>query len=281
MRTLRDVGVILTGATGGIGAALALELATAGAQVLAIGRSSRSLAALSERCVGSGRPGRLVPLAADITDDGDRQRIVAAARQLPRPSVLIHAAGGSAFGLFEDGTQAADEALFSVNLLAPVALTRMLLPLLEAQDDAAVVAIGSTFGSIGFPGFSTYSASKFALRGLFEALAREYADRPLRFQWLSPRATDTSFNSPAVQALNHELATPVDAPERVARQLLDAIVAGRARQQLGWPEKLFARINGVLPTLVDRGLRGKLAAIRRHARHTSVPSTSESAHDPV
>jgi hypothetical protein len=57
-----------------------------------------------------------------------------------------------------------------------------------------------------------------------------------------------------------------DDPDDVAEQLVAAIASGRPRLQLGWPEKLFARINGVLPGLVDRNLRSQLAIVRRHAR---------------
>lgn len=262
---LHDIDAVLTGASGGIGAALAAELCGAGARVLAIGRRDDPLQALLRRWGGA----RVRPLVADITCAADRERIHAAVRELARPRLLIHAAATGAFGLFAEATDAESASLFDTNVLAPIALTRRLLPLLETQPEATVVAIGSTFGSIGYPGFASYSASKFALRGLFEALSREYADRPLRFQWLAPRATDTGFNSSAVQALNRALGTAVDPAEAVARQLLRAIRRGDPRRQLGWPERLFVRLNGVLPGLVDRGLRPALSTVRLHATPVS------------
>lgn len=266
---LRDIDVVLTGASGGIGAALAEGFCAAGARVLAIGRREAALVALVQRCAAD----RITPLAADITCAADRERIHAAASALLRPRLLVHAAAAGAFGLFADATDAEAAALFDTNVLAPIALTRRLLPLLEAQPAAAVVAIGSTFGSIGYPGFAAYSASKFALRGLFEALSREYADRPLAFQWLAPRATDTGFNPPAVQALNRALGSAVDRPDAVAQQLLQMIRAGQRRRQLGWPERLFVRLNGLLPGLVDRGLRNALPKVRQHAAPTISPLT--------
>lgn len=99
-----------------------------------------------------------------------------------------------------------------------------------------------------------------------EGLAREYADSDLRFQYLSPRATRTAFNTPAVEAMNREMKVAQDDPAAVAAQLVDAIAAGRRRLQIGWPEKLFARLNGALPGLVDRSLRAQLSIVRRHAR---------------
>lgn len=99
-----------------------------------------------------------------------------------------------------------------------------------------------------------------------EGLAREYADTPLRFQYLSPRATRTAFNTPQVEAMNREMKVAQDDPADVAAQLVAAIASGRRRMQIGWPEKLFARINGALPGLVDRNLAAQLPIVRRHAR---------------
>lgn len=262
---LSGSSAIVTGASGGIGSALVDELTAAGVDVLAVSRHPRPGSRLREG-VTDGQ-GRRIPCAADITSSLDRQRLLREARALSRPpALLVHAAASPGFALLEDTSDELAERLFRTHVLAPLALTRDLLPLLAEQPRAAVVAVGSTFGSIGFPGFAAYSASKFALRGLFEALGREHADGAVRFQWLSPRATATAFNSPQVVALNEALKVSVDDPRAVARQLLQAIQGGRRRLQIGWPEKLFVRINGLLPALVDRALAGQLAAVRQHAR---------------
>jgi short-subunit dehydrogenase len=262
MSALRDRAVALTGATGGIGSALCAALVEAGATVHAIGRDHRRLGALA-----AAHPGRVLPLAADLSTPAGVQRacaLLAAAR--PEPSVLVLGAAVSRFGMFEDLDSADLAAMVETNLLAPMRLVHALLPRLARACDPAVVAIGSTFGSIGFPGFAAYSATKFGLRGFIEALAREHADGPVRFQYLSPRATRTPINPPAVDAMNAELGTAVDEPAAVARQLVAAIVRGDRRRQLGFPEKLFARLNGALPGLVDRALAKQLPAVRRHAR---------------
>lgn len=255
--------VILTGAAGGIGSALALELCAEGADVLAIGRRAGALDQLRQRCAG--RPGQLRPLAADITRAIDRQRIVETARSCRAPSVLVHGAACSAFGLFADSDEAERERLMQTNVLAPMALTQALLPLLLAQAAPAVVAIGSTFGSLAHPGFAAYSASKFALRGFIEALGREHADTALAAFWIAPRATATGFNSPAVDALNAQLGTRVDSAETAAAGILQALKHDRHRRQLGFPEKLFAWLNSAFPALIDRGLRGALPVVRAHA----------------
>ena len=250
--------VVLTGASGGIGAALCEALLAEGATVLAVARRAAPLATLRQRLANP----RLDTASCDITVPEQRAQLAAESARRGGCDLLIHAAGSGGFGLFASDRHDT-AAMLEANLLAPIELTRGFLPQLEASADAAVVAIGSTFGSIGFPGFADYSASKFALRGWIEAMGREYADRPLRFQWLSPRATDTDFNPAAVQALNHQLETAVDSPSVVAAQVVRAIARGSRRMQVGWPEKLFVRLNGLLPELVDRALVGKLAAVRR------------------
>lgn len=273
MISLRGRTVVLTGASGGIGAALAAALVQAGATVLAVGRDPVKLNTLVHRH----RAGAVVPVTADLCTAAGRAAVVAQASSMS-PSLLVLAHAQGAFGLFEDESDAGLSALVQTNLVAPMQLIRGLLPALQAQPDAAVVAVGSTFGALAFPGFAAYSASKFGLRGLIEALGREHAGGSVRFQYLSPRATRTAFNTPAVDALNAELGTAQDEPADVAAQLLDAIRRGDRRRQLGWPEKLFARLNGAFPALIDRALSGQLPIVRRHAR-AAIPVALEKTHE--
>ncbi|OHE84176.1 MAG: short chain dehydrogenase [Lysobacterales bacterium RIFOXYD1_FULL_69_11] len=269
--------VILTGASGGIGEPLFAALTDAGAHVLAVGRNEVRLRELAQYVPA----GALHRVVADVATAEGRARVLQAAHAMrPLPSVLVLGHAQSAFGLFQEQDPDAMARLLQTNLVAPMLLIRMLLPVLQTHDRAAVAVLGSTFGSLAFPGFAAYSASKFGLRGLTEALAREYADTPVRFQYLSPRATRTPFNTPAVDALNAELKTPSDDPAEVARQLVGALQRGTSRLQIGWPEKLFARLNGLLPGLVDRSLRTQLPAVRRHAHLPSHPLPEIPRHEP-
>ncbi|PZQ29995.1 MAG: short chain dehydrogenase [Stenotrophomonas acidaminiphila] len=263
--------VMVTGASGGIGAPLCAALVAAGAQVLAVGRDEARLQHVAQALP----TGRVTCVAADVSTPAGRERLLQAARAAqPTPSVLVLAHAQAAFGLFDEQSPDAMAQLMHTNLVAPMLILHGMLPVLLAHASASVVVVGSTFGSLAFPGFAAYSASKFGLRGLTEALAREYADTPLRFQYLSPRATRTPFNTAAVDALNAELKVASDAPGEVARQLVAAIAQGTSRLQVGWPEKLFARLNGLAPGLVDRNLRASLPIVRRHARRPR-PSTAE------
>lgn len=263
---LTGTSVLLTGASGGIGEALCEVLAGQGIDVIAVGRDAPKLARLAARPQALGN-GRIVPVTADIARAPGRQAVLQAAAAAPSPlRCVIHNAGLSRFALHAELDEAAIEAQLQVNLLAPMLLTRALLEPLLREPEAVLVGIGSTYGSIGYPGYASYCASKFGLRGFLEALAREHADSTLRVLHVAPRATRTGMNPAAVDALNLELGTAVDEPMLVARKVVAAIRSGRRRLQLGWPEKLYARVNGALPALVDRSIARQLPQIRRHAR---------------
>lgn len=267
--------IIVTGASGGIGVALCHALVQAGASVMAVGRNRSRLIALATELPA----GRLQTVVADLSTPTGRLHLITAVRQADvSPSILVLGHAQNAFGLFEDQPLEELEYLLQTNLIGSAMLIQSLLPVLRRHKQASVVAIGSTFGSIGFPGFATYSASKFGLRGLMEALSREYDGTGLSFQYLSPRATRTAFNTPAIDALNAELKVGSDTPVTVASALVRSIVRGDRRRQIGWPEKLFARINGMFPALVDRSLRAQLPVIRHHASQAQ-PIQEDTSHE--
>lgn len=257
---LPDCVAVLTGASGGIGLGLADQLCSAGARVLAVSRQKGKLAELMARY-----PQQLYWQQADLRSAEGRRDVLEAARALGYCNLLINAAGVNRFALLEQLDEAALDELFDLNVKAAIQLTRLFLPLLREQPSALVVNVGSIYGSIGYPGYATYCASKFALRGFSEALRRELADTSVNVLYAAPRTTRTAMNSSAAQALNQALKVGVDDPQDVARAVLDAVQAERSELYLGWPEKLFVRLNGMLPGVVDRALRKQLPLIRRYS----------------
>jgi short-subunit dehydrogenase len=256
--------VLITGGAGGIGRALARELLDAGASVLLVGRSASALADAA-RTLGADST-RVGTLVADLATDTDRARLAAyAASWNGGVDVLVNNAGVSHFGLFADATAENVEQTLAVNLLAPMLLARALLPTLARRPQAAIVNVGSVFGSIGYPGNAAYSAAKFGLRGFSEALRRELAGSTVRVLHVAPRATRTAINSRAVEALNLELGVATDAPETVAAWIRECIEIELADGAFGWPERLFVKLNALLPRLVDGALRKQLPAIQRYA----------------
>jgi short-subunit dehydrogenase len=178
---------------------------------------------------------------------------------------VVQAAGLNRFGLVEQQDDEAIAAQVALNLVAPMLLTRRLLPLLRERPRALLLFVGSTFGAIGYPGFAPYSATKFGLRGFAEALRRELADGPVRVLYLAPRATRTAMNAGAVVEMNRALRVAMDPPAQVAAAIVQALRDESPERHLGWPERFFARLNRLLPRVVDRALRGQLATIQRFA----------------
>lgn len=255
---LSEARVVLTGASGGIGLAIATVLCASGARVLAVARHRQPLEALLEQY-----PHNLCWIGADLTLSAERAEVLAEARSIGGINLLINAAGVNQFAMLEQLADSEIDAMLALNIGAPICLTRILLPLLKQASSAMVVNVGSTYGSIGYPGYASYCASKFALRGFSEALRRELADTRVSVLYVAPRATRTSMNSPAAQALNDALKASVDDPQTVAAAVIHAIAGDRRDLYLGWPERFFVRLNSLLPNLVDRGLRKQLPLIRR------------------
>lgn len=272
---IADRRVLLTGGAGGIGAAIAAELLAGGASVLLVGRNAESLRSAAARLAVPA--GRVATFAADVALEADRERLVEfASNWRGGVDLLINNAGLNDFAWLEQQSAAMIDRLLEVNVHGPIQLCRALLPLLSRQPAADIVNVGSVFGSIGYPGQAVYSASKFALRGFSEALRRELAPTHVRVHYLAPRATRTAMNAGAVDRLNAELGAAMDEPAVVAAALRRMLERNTPFAVLGWPEKLFARINAVLPGVVDGALRRQLPLIHRHA--TGALSDARSCH---
>lgn len=262
--------ILITGATGGIGRHAASAFLAAGARVLL---SARQPQALSDFAVALRRrhpeaAADLPWVAADLRQPQDLKRLADNAASWGC-NVVVHAAGAPAFGPLEAQDPLRIAGALQANLVAPMLLTRALLPHLKRQARAQVLCVGSVLGAIGLPGYSVYSASKFGLRGFAQALRRELAATSVRVQYLGPRSTRTAFNDADVLAYNRATQTASDAPERVAAALLQMLQDESAERFLGFPEKLGVRINGAWPTVLD-------GSFERHARSLlSLPSLTQ------
>lgn len=242
--------VLLTGAGGGIGQAIATALAHAGASLLLTSRSPARLSAQA-RALQQRLPAAQVDWhEADLQQSTSIASLAAKAADW-QCNVIVHCAGVAEFGRFDNTDADTMARLLSTNLLAPMLLTQALLPHLRTLPQAQVICVGSVLGAMGLPGFSVYCASKFGLRGFAQALRRELADTVVRVQYLGPRSTRTAFNSAQATDYNQATATTMDSPEVVAQALLRMLEAGTAERFLGWPEKLGVRVNGLLPALLD------------------------------
>jgi short-subunit dehydrogenase len=258
--------VLLTGASGGIGIEILQLLLQRDARVMAVsnqtGLDPEQLGELAQDAR------RLRLIKGDLTDAVFRATVADEVAQWGggRLDILINAAGAADFALLEHQDARGIEFLARLNLVAPMDLTRLVLPLLAASSQALIVNLGSVFGAIGYPGNAVYSATKFGLRGFSEALRRELADTHIDVLYLAPRATHTPLNRPAVNDLNERLGNSVDSAALVANLIRRAIARSRAEVTFGWPEKLFVRVNALLPRVVDSAIGSKLAIIKQFAK---------------
>lgn len=184
MRPLAGRVALVTGASRGIGAATAEALLAAGARVV---RVARSLAPADG----------YVDLAADLTDP---LQVEALATRLERevgvPDVVVSNAGGFLLRPLADTSIADFDAQIAINLRAPFALARALLPRLQAAGGGCYITVGSVADHVGFPENAAYAASKYGLRGLHETLLAEYRGSGVRLTLISPGPTDTDIWEP-------------------------------------------------------------------------------------
>ncbi len=250
---LHDRVFLLLGGTGGIGRALVDPLVRAGARVIVASRQPEKL--------GHREGVSVVHLDLAATDLD--QQLVRLSEAYPDIDGVIHCAGQNRFAGLGAIPVTELDAQLTVNLRSAMLVARHFAPRFEKDGYGALVFVGSTFGSIGFPGYTAYCASKFGLRGFTEALRRELADTPVQVVYVAPRATATAMNPEQVNELNRALGNTMDAPEAVAAEILKAMENDDRRRFLGWPEKLFVVINGILPRLVDKAMLKQLPVIRR------------------
>lgn len=252
--------VLLTGASGGIGQAMAHALRQAGAQVLGVGR-------------GAAGPAGLAWHRADLDEPGAAAGVAQAAADW-RVNVFVHAAGVPGFGALQSIAPLQMEQVLRANLLVPMRLTQALLPYLLRQPHAQLVLVGSALGRIGLPGFSVYGASKAGLHGFAEALRRELADTSVRVQILGLRSTRTGFNGAAVEAYNQATGTAMDTPETVACALLALIESEGAESFVGFPERLGVRLNGLLGARMDASFTKHRRSLRSIDSQPAITGTN-------
>lgn len=180
--------VLVTGASRGIGLAVARALAGAGARVAMVARSRDLLAAAARELGG-------VAFVADLTDDAGIDKLAAQVRSHFEdvPDILVHAAGAFTLSPLAETSRETFDAVIAANLRAPFALTQIFLPRMLDRGSGHIVSIGSVAGRQAFPGNAAYSASKFGLRGLHEVLEQELRGTGVRAALVEPAATDTEL----------------------------------------------------------------------------------------
>ncbi len=190
METLKGKKVLIAGASGGIGSALARLMAGSGAEIFLTGRSAEKL---EEIRLSLGLDSSRV-LAADLTEPADVERLKAAFTAVfSQPDIVINTAG---VGIIKPMEQLSPEEFitsFMVNLFAPFLLMKAFLPLMKEQKKGLVIHIPGVLGKTPMQGAAAYSASKYGLTGMMQSIREEIKRTEIRVTNLYLGGTDTAF----------------------------------------------------------------------------------------
>lgn len=272
-RNLAGLRVMVTGASQGIGRAIAVQAAKAGCKVVASARSADMLAELANEVRGAG--GTIETVASDINKPQDREAMIAAAtRAFGGLDVVINNAGIGATGHFMDSDPQVLRDIFETNYFALCELTRLAIPELKKGVTPQIVNISSVVARRAYPARSLYSSSKFAVAGFSEALRAELAKDGIDVLVVNPGLTQTNFSknmleAKAKQSLDHKRGMT---SEQVADATLAAMRKGKNEITLTLQGKLLVLTTRFVPWLFDifakkkvRGLFKDEIAARKNA----------------
>lgn len=261
-RTISGSRILITGASQGIGKALAEAAAARGAKVLICARNIELLQELAQQIRAKG--GVIEVVQADITNRDDRQRLVEAAQTaFGGLDILVNNAGIGATGHFADCTPERLRQIMEVNFFGLTETTRVFLPMLKKGNKPAIVNISSIAGKRGIPARSEYSASKFAVQGFSEALRAELAKDGVDVLVVCPGLTQTNFSANMIEQkalvqLDHMRGMT---PEAVAAHTLRAIEKGYNETCLTFQGKLMVLVSRFFPWLADIIVKRKVRGL--------------------
>jgi short-subunit dehydrogenase len=254
-----DQNIWITGASSGIGAALAAELSTGGANLLL---SARRLTHLEEVRRTVAHPQRVALLPLDFERPDELAPLAQEAlRRLGSVDLFINSAGISQRSLVQDTLPAVDRRLMEVNFLGPAALVKALLPSMLARRRGHIAVISSLVGKFGTPMRSGYAASKHALHGFFDSLRAEVAAEGIAVTLFCPGYIRTEITLSSLtgdgspygridDALRDGMPAPV-----CARKILGALARRDREVLIGGKEVYAAMAARLFPGLFARAVR--------------------------
>jgi NAD(P)-dependent dehydrogenase (short-subunit alcohol dehydrogenase family) len=244
----------ITGASSGFGHAFASYALTQDYNVVATARNVTKLADLKARA-----PERVFTAPVDVNDkDSVASAVVAANERFGSIDVLVNNAGYGIVGAVEETPESELRALMETNFFGAVAVTQAVLPFMRVKRRGAIVNISSMGGQMSFGGYGAYSASKFALEGLSEALAQEVAAFGIKVLIVEPGAFRTDF---AGGALRH---MPILEAYDKGLRAIRAFTSNMHQNQDGDPMKAAAAI--------DRALQAETTPLRLQLGEDAITS---------
>ncbi len=252
-RVIAGRRAIVTGASGGIGRQIALELARHGADLVLVARRQEPLTQVAEEITQLG--GRAEAVVGDITTHATRKAAIArAVEKLGGLDILVNNAGVGAMGPFESADPDRLRRIMEVNFFALAETTRAALLLLKQGNQPIVVNLGSILGHVALPTMTEYSASKFAVRGFSDALRAELSSQGVDVLLVSPGTTKSDFFDHLIedQGGTSWRGRKAADPAKVAQQVVRAMERGKREIIPGG--KLIYYLNRLAPSLVQWGL---------------------------
>lgn len=218
MKPLLEHIALVTGASRGIGAAIAKALASEGATIVLAARDEKGLTSVADAIHSSG--GKAIAIPTDLTIDGDVDRLFGTIRnQQKRLDILVNNAGVGVFRPFADMSVDEFDRMWRLNMRSVFVVTKYALPLLEQSGRGAIVNIASLAGKNSFVGGSGYAATKWALRGWAGSLMLEVREKHIRVITICPGSVDTTFSS------TNKRGDHITQPEDIASAVVFAVTA--------------------------------------------------------
>lgn len=258
---LQNKRILLTGATGGVGYLIARRLAEKGAVLTLVGRNAIKLNALQADIEHGG--GKANTIVADLNAPNSPQTVAETAQQqLGGIDILINNAGILDFIALESQSEMRIAAIIQTNVTSLIQLTRAVLPNMQQHNNGHFLFVGAIFGSLGFPHYATYCASKFAVHGFSQALRRELVDTNIGVTYVAPRAIQTAMNDQNTVDMMNKAGQTMDSPETVADVIIKSLENKKQEVFIGQPQSFFAWLNGVAPKVVNLSLKSQTALAR-------------------
>jgi short-subunit dehydrogenase len=251
-RPIAGCRALVTGASGGIGRSLALELARRGANLILVARREERLRQLAEEVTAIGPLCEI--LVGDITVRTVRQQAVDLARvAYAGLDLLVNNAGVGAIGPFETAEPERMRQVMELNVFALAEMTRLAIPHLKRSPQPMIVNIGSILGHRAVPGSSEYCASKFAVRGFSQSLRAELKPYGIDVLLASPAGTESEFWDHLVDRQGEPTfrGRPASA-EATARRIVRAIERGQREVFPSFSSRMIAYADRFAPWLVER-----------------------------
>lgn len=253
---------LVTGASSGLGAEFARQLAPRCRTLALVARRADRLKELADELCGRFPELDVLVFPADLSDEAQRQSLVRRLREeAVHPDLLVNNAGLGDYGEFTDASWPRIEAMLRLNVEALTYLTRQLVPDMMAGGGGAVLNVSSLASLLPIPDFAVYAASKAYVTSFSEALRMELREHGIRVTALCPGPVHTEFGAVAMRdrersELPGRELFYVDAPKVVA-EALAGLAAGRPRVYPGWQVAAGAAVISLLPLAVIRVLMGR------------------------